>query len=324
MFYWPPLNELRWRLDPESLSTLSERVEAPIRAVSDSWVDEQRISRVRVIQSPEIDRIERERLLAAPGELSCPRVMMLGSSHIVFLSGEKLFVLLREMADLGYIYSMPFAVTRGSAELFRRRFVLHGSDLGTVKDEPPVETKTLTASPRVALIVPDMLPSSLLESLVKIREIVWTVAMPDAAPSNDDFVSEVLRYAPVFAGMLLSPVDNARNVDRVGGTFQAVNRAISGADLIITWGTDALFGSSRKIECPVAMIVDESSPPNIEKLRGIVTHYLLPSEEFLGLLTPGDKYTILPGVRDIPPRVLTPAELQFDQSWKDFVFRSVV
>ena len=123
--YWPQPSELDFRLSQQAARSGYEVIEANILSVDRCWrgsVPDDYIPHTKTYHIEEIDQTARDHLLQNPDRLEIPEVMMLGNSHVAFTNGVYLFVLLREMADLGYMQTMPFAVPTWDAEKFRYYF----------------------------------------------------------------------------------------------------------------------------------------------------------------------------------------------------------
>lgn len=137
MMYWPRPHELDFRLSQRAAREHYEIVEASILTVDRCWrgsVPSEYTPHTKTYHIDEIDQTARDHLLQNPDRLEIPEVMMLGNSHVAFTSGMHLFVLLREMADLGYMETMPFAVSPWDAEKFRYYF--RPKDAATLVEEP--------------------------------------------------------------------------------------------------------------------------------------------------------------------------------------------
>lgn len=125
MMYWPRPTELQFRLSQRAAKARFEVVEASILSVDRCWrgsVPNEYIPHTKTYHIDEIDQTARDYVLKNPDRLEIPEVMMLGNSHLAFTSGDYVFVLLREMADLGYLDAIPFAVPPWDAEKFRYYF----------------------------------------------------------------------------------------------------------------------------------------------------------------------------------------------------------
>ena len=125
MMYWPRPHELQFRLSPEAAVAGLEIVHADILAVDKCWrasIPEEYVPHTKTYHYEEIDQKARDGLLASPDRLEIPEVQMLGNSHVSFRAGQNLFALLREMADLGYMSRMPFALWPEDAAKFRYYF----------------------------------------------------------------------------------------------------------------------------------------------------------------------------------------------------------
>lgn len=125
MMYWPRPHELRFRLSPQAAVQGLEIVHADILAVDRCWrasVADEYVPHTKTYHYEEIDQKARDGVLANPDRLEIPEVQMLGNSHLSFRAGGNLFALLREMVDLGYMQSMPFALWPEDAAKFRYYF----------------------------------------------------------------------------------------------------------------------------------------------------------------------------------------------------------
>lgn len=125
MMYWPRPSEFQFRLSQSAARAGYEIIDADILAVDRCWrgsVPDEYIPHTKSYHIDEIDQTARDHLLQNPDRLEAPEVMMMGNSHIAFTGGVHLFVLLREMADLGYLQRIPFAVPPWDAEKFQYYF----------------------------------------------------------------------------------------------------------------------------------------------------------------------------------------------------------
>lgn len=122
MILCPKPSELRFKLSRRAASLGFRVVDASVLTVDRCWrgsVPQEYISRVQACNAEEIDQAARDYLLENYANLEPPEVMMLGNSHLAFRSGMHLFVLLRDMADLGMLETIPFAVSPCDADKFR-------------------------------------------------------------------------------------------------------------------------------------------------------------------------------------------------------------
>lgn len=125
MFYWPRPHEFRFQLSPESARRNCEIIEASVLAVERCWCgskDEDYIIHTRSYHDDAIDRVARDSFLENVDQISIPEVQMLGNSHLCFRTGAEFFSLFREMALLGYIDTIPFALTPCDADKFSYYF----------------------------------------------------------------------------------------------------------------------------------------------------------------------------------------------------------
>ena len=125
MMYWPRPSELVFRLSEPAAREGREIIYADLLTVDRCWrgsIQAEYIPHTKSYHIDEIDQRSRDELLKNADQLDIPCVRMLGSSHLTIQTGTHLFVLLREMADLGYIQSIPFALLPCDAEKFRYYF----------------------------------------------------------------------------------------------------------------------------------------------------------------------------------------------------------
>lgn len=123
--FWPRPQTMKFQLSASAAVRGMEIVEADILVLDRCWrgsTPKDYIQRMWTFHAAEFDGQERENLINNPGQLVCPEVMMLGNSHVAICEGIPLFVLLREMADLGFLRSIPFAVRPCDLDRFRFYF----------------------------------------------------------------------------------------------------------------------------------------------------------------------------------------------------------
>jgi len=141
MMYWPRPSELKFELSRQAALKGLSVVKADILSVDQCWRQStpvEYVPRLQVYHSEEIDQTARDYLLRVYDRLEIPEVLMLGNQHIAFQRGAYLFSLLREMADLGYLSRIPFAVPPWDEEKFRFHFCPKNSE-----SAPFVECPTL-------------------------------------------------------------------------------------------------------------------------------------------------------------------------------------
>lgn len=125
MMYWPRPSELQFHLSEPSLRAGCEVIKADILTVDRCWrasTPDEYIPHTKTYHFEEIDQTARTAMLKNSDRLLIPEVRMLGNSHIAIMAGIHLFVLIREMADLGYISRIPFAVLPWDVGKFRFYF----------------------------------------------------------------------------------------------------------------------------------------------------------------------------------------------------------
>lgn len=137
MMYWPRPTELKFQLSLAAMTAGREIIEAEILAVDRCWrgsIPAEYVPHTKTYHLREIDQTAREKLLAEADRLEIPDVRMLGNNHLSFQAGSHLFSLLREMADLGYLHTMPFALLPCDADRFRYYF--RSKDVTTFCEQP--------------------------------------------------------------------------------------------------------------------------------------------------------------------------------------------
>lgn len=151
MMYWPRPSELQFRLSEQAARAGYEIIEASILAVDRCWrgsVPGDYIPHTKTYHYESIDQTSRNLLLEEFDRLLIPEVRMLGNSHLAIMEGVHLFVLIREMADLGYIDTMPFAVPLWEAEKFQYYFKPKHADGW---EDVPLEYSPLVEQPMLQL-----------------------------------------------------------------------------------------------------------------------------------------------------------------------------
>lgn len=140
MFYWPQPHDLRFVLSQDAADKGCEVIEAEILRVDRCWrgsVPGEYVPHTKTYHFPEIDQVARDLLLQSPDRVPIPEAQMLGNSHLSFTSHVEMFCLLREMADLGYVDRMPFAILPWDAAKFRFYF--------QPKPKPPLSDQPMLA-----------------------------------------------------------------------------------------------------------------------------------------------------------------------------------
>ena len=124
MFYWPRPTRLNFHLSRDALLQGCSLEVAELLRVDLAWSSGTPNSYMSrdVMYRPAVEGGIRDWVIEHPHELQAPQVVMLGDSHLGFLDGSKTFSILREMADIGYLATMSFAVLPWDKVAFKSLF----------------------------------------------------------------------------------------------------------------------------------------------------------------------------------------------------------
>lgn len=121
------------------------------------------------------------------------------------------------------------------------------------------------------------------------QRIEWTgTALSDRAPAHSDLCQEMSAFMPIYAGPGAGPAGDPY-VTRCRSDRAALEAALEGADILVTWGVQDLAKQVEGYTIPVVFVSHGAGEWSVRTVRSSesgATHFVAVSEEALAPFSP--------------------------------------